>query len=166
MTVRKAVQEAIWSLHPALPEARARAMTETLAGQVAEPRLYALLLSVFAIIALTLAAVGIYSVIANSVAQRTQEIGIRMALGAQTGAVLKLTVGQGMKFVLGGVALGLVASLALTRLLSSMLFGLSTFDPLTFAVTTLLLTLVALSACWIPAWRATKVDPMTALRCE
>jgi putative ABC transport system permease protein len=133
---------------------------------VAEPRLYALLLGVFAFIALAMAAVGIYSVIAYSVAQRTQEIGVRMALGAQTGAILKLVVGQGMKLVAGAVALGLAASFALTRLVSNMLFGVSAVDPLTFIVITLLLTFVALLACWIPARRAAKVDPIVALRRE
>ena len=141
-------------------------MTTTLAGQVAEPRLYALLLGVFAVIALTLAAVGTYSVIAYSVAQRTQEIGLRMALGAQTSAILKLVVGQGMKLVASGAALGLAASFALTRLMSNMLFGVSAADPPTFIVITLLLTFVALLACSIPAWRAAKVDPMVALRRE
>jgi len=160
------VQQAIWSVNPALPESKAEPLTKTLASQVAEPRLYALLLGVFAVIALTLAAVGIYSVIAYSVAQRTQEIGIRMALGAQTGAVLKLVVGQGLKLVASGVALGLAASFGLTRLMSNMLFGVSAVDPLTFVVITLLLTFVALLACWIPARRATKVDPLVALRCE
>jgi len=166
LIVKNAVQQAIWSVNPELPESKAEPLTTTLAGQVAEPRLYALLLGVFAAIALTLAAVGIYSVIAYSVAQRTQEIGVRMALGAQTGAILKLVVGQGMKLVASGVALGLAASLGLTRLMSNMLFGVSAVDPSTFIVITLLLTFVALMACWIPARRAAKVDPMVALRCE
>ena len=166
LTVKSAAQQAIWSVRPETPESKAEPLTTTLAGHVAEPRLYALLLGVFGAIALTLAAVGIYGVIAYSVAQRTQEIGVRMALGAQTGAILKLVVGQGMKLVASGVALGLATSYALTRLMSNMLFGVSAVDPPTFIVITLLLTFVALLACWIPARRAAKVDPMIALRCE
>jgi putative ABC transport system permease protein len=166
LTVKSAAQQAIWSVRPETPESKAEPLTTTLAGHVAEPRLYALLLGVFGAIALTLAAVGIYSVIAYSVAHRTQEIGVRMALGAQTGAILKLVVGQGMKLVASGVALGLATSYALTRLMSNMLFGVSAVDQPTFIVITLLLTLVALLACWIPARRAAKVDPMIALRCE
>ncbi|HKQ77565.1 MAG TPA: ABC transporter permease [Blastocatellia bacterium] len=166
LTVKNAVQEAIWSVKPELPESKVEPLTQTLAGQVAEPRLYALLLGVFAVIALTLATVGIFSVTAYSVAQRTNEIGIRMALGAQTGAVLKLVIGQGMKLVASGVAIGLAASFGLTRLMSNMLFGVSAVDPLTFALITLLLVFVALLACWIPARKAMKVDPLVALRCE
>jgi putative ABC transport system permease protein len=166
LTVKNAVQQAIWSVNPEVAESKGEPLTTTLEGQVAEPRLYALLLGVFAFIALVLAAVGIYSIIAYSVAQRTQEIGVRLALGAQAGAILKMVVGQGMKLVASGVALGLVASFSLTRLMSNMLFGVSAFDPMTFGSITLLLTLVALLACWIPARRAMRLDPMIALRYE
>jgi putative ABC transport system permease protein len=166
LTVKSAVQQAIWSVNPEVAESKAEPLTTTLKGQVAEPRLYALLLGVFAFIALLLAVVGIYSVIAYSVAQRTQEIGVRLALGAQSGAILKLVLGQGMKLVASGVALGLAASFSLTRLMSNMLFGVSAVDPMTFGAITVLLTFVGLLACWIPARRAMKVDPMIALRYE
>ena len=166
LTVKSAVQQAIWSVNPALPEARAKALSKTLAEQVAEPRLYALLLSLFAGIALLLAAVGIYSVLAYSVAQRTHEFGIRMALGAQGGDVLKLVIRQGLKLALLGMGIGLAGALALTRLLKTLLFNVSATDPSTFALIALLLVAVALVACWIPARRATKVDPLAALRVE
>ncbi len=124
------------------------------------------MLSFFGLLALALASLGLYGVLAASVAQRTQEIGIRIALGAQTGSVLKLVIGQGMKLVLLGAGLGMAGALALTRLLKTLLFGVSATDPLTFVSIALLLMGVALLACWIPARRATKVDPMVALKCD
>jgi len=133
---------------------------------VTQPRFNLFLLGLFSGIALLLSAAGIYGVTAYSVTQRTHEFGIRMALGAQRSDVLKMIIKQGMLLISTGIAIGLLASFALTRLLKAMLFGVGLTDPLTFVTITLLLSLVALLACYIPARRATKVDPLEALRYE
>src|SRR5439155_1452987 len=130
------------------------------------PRMGAMLLGVFGLLALLLATVGIYGVLSYSVSQRTQEVGIRMALGATSRTVLGLVVGQGMLLVAIGVGIGLAGSLGLARLLASLLFGVKTSDPATFAVVSLVLAVAAFVATYIPARRATKVEPMVALRYE
>jgi putative ABC transport system permease protein len=143
-----------------------RTMDDMLADAITQPRFIMILFGGFALLALALGAVGIYGVISYAVAQRTHEIGLRMALGAQSRDVLKLVVAEGMALAASGVGIGLLASFALTRLMKTMLFGVSATDPLTFCSIALLLIVVALLACYVPARRATKVDPMIALRCE
>jgi predicted permease len=141
-------------------------MDEVLASSLAARRLSMILLSAFAVLALILSCIGIYGVISHLVGQRTHEIGVRMALGAQPGDVMRLVLGQGAKMVLLGVIIGIAASLGLTRLMANQLFGVTSHDPLTFAAVALLLTVVALLACYVPARRAVRVDPLIALRYE
>jgi len=141
-------------------------MEQVIARKVADPRFYMLLLSSFSALALILAAAGIYGVISYAVTERTHEIGIRVALGAKAVDVLRLVITQGMKLVLAGLAIGLAGALALTRVLTSFVYQVSVTDPITFTVLSLLLVAVAVLACYLPARRAAKVDPMVALRCE
>ncbi|MCI0404008.1 MAG: ABC transporter permease [Acidobacteria bacterium] len=166
LSVVGAVRHEVQALDPAQPIADVRTMEQLVANSVARPRFNMLLLGVFAAVALVLATVGIYGVMAYSVAQRTHEIGIRLALGAQRGDVVKLIVGSGLGLAVGGVVLGLAGAFALTRLLASLLFAVTPTDPGTFAGVAVLLMAVALLACWIPARRAMRVDPMVALRYE
>src|SRR5258708_7642786 len=154
----------IHEIDSSLPVAEVRTMDEVLSSAQARPRFLTLLLTMFSGVALVLAAVGIYGVISYSVAQRTNEFGIRMAMGAGPRDVLRMVLGQGLLLGVIGVALGAAGALALTRLIRGLLFGISSFDPLTFVVMAALLTAVTLVACWVPARRATRVDPMGALR--
>jgi predicted permease len=149
-----------------LPLADIATMEEVMSNSVAQPRLQTLLLGLFGGLAMVLAAVGIYGVMSYSVTQRTSEIGIRMALGADRFSVLRMVMVQGLRLAAIGLAIGLVLAFAVTRVMSKILFGVSPTDPLTFATIAVLLTLIALLACYVPARRATKVDPMVALRYE
>jgi putative ABC transport system permease protein len=162
----RAVRQEVRNLEPRLPLAEVRTMDDVMSTAQSRPRFLTTLLSLFSGVSLILAAVGIYGVISYSVAQRTTEFGLRMALGAQPDDVLKLAVREGVILVLAGIVLGLVGALALTRFLSSLLFGVRANDPVTFGVVALALGAVAILASYLPARRATKVDPMVALRYE
>jgi putative ABC transport system permease protein len=161
-----AVKEKIRSIDNQLPASQVRLMNEVMAESLATQRFNMFLLGIFAMVALLLAVVGIYGVISYSVSQRTHELGIRLALGAQTRDVLSLILIQGLKLAVTGVALGLIAAFAVTRVMETLLFGVSATDPLTFAGIALLLASVALLACFFPARRAAKTDPIIALRYE
>ena len=161
-----AVRREVQALDAGLPLANVQMGEQLLAAAVGRPRFQTLLIGIFALVALLLAAVGIYGVISYSAAQRTHEIGLRMALGARSRDVIRLVVGQGMGLALAGTGLGVIGALALTWLMKGLLFGVSATDPLTFTLIAMLLAAVAFLACYLPARRATRVDPMIALRCE
>jgi len=161
-----AIRSEVLKLDKEQPISGVRTLDQLYSASIAQRRFSALLLGVFAAVALALAAVGVYGVLSYAVTQRAHEIGIRMALGAGRRDVLKLVVGRGMSLTLIGMAAGLAAAFALTRLMSTLLFDVKPTDPLTFSLIALLLGAVALLACWIPARRATKVDPLKALKHE
>jgi putative ABC transport system permease protein len=161
-----AVRKEVLQIDPNQPVANVRTMEQWLERAVAGPRYRTTLLGLFALVALALASTGIYGVMSYSVSQRTHEIGVRMALGARRLDVMRLVVRQGMTLVIVGVALGLGGAFALTRLMASLLFGITAKDPFTFVAVSALLTLIAFVACYLPARRATKVDPLVALRYE
>jgi predicted permease len=161
-----AMRREIRAVDAELPVYDIRTMNQVIAGSVAQRRFIMWLLTAFAMAALLLAALGLYGVLSYTAMQRRQEIGIRMTLGAGRGDVLRLVVGQGMKLVLTGVMIGSIASFASMRLMKGLLFGIGATDPLTFVLVALLLVSVALLACYLPARRAAKVDPMIALRYE
>jgi putative ABC transport system permease protein len=160
------VQREIQKVDANLPAYDVKTMRQVISDSVSDPRFNALLLAVFAGLALVLAAVGIYGVISYSVTQRTHELGIRMALGAEPRDIMRLVVGQGISMALAGIVIGVGLALAVTRVIASFLFGVSATDPATFVVVSLILAGVALGASFVPARRATKVDPMVALRYE
>jgi putative ABC transport system permease protein len=161
-----AVRTKIAEIDPNLPVTSVASMESIVATSVAQPRVLSQFVGVFAGFALLLAAIGIYGVMAYSVAARTQEMGIRMSMGAGPRDIFKLVVGQGMRLALIGVAIGIVASLGLTRLISALLFGVSATDPVAFSLAAIALVTTALVACYLPARRATRVDPMVVLRFE
>jgi putative ABC transport system permease protein len=165
-SLARSIQQEVQALDRDVPVYRIKTLDQYLGMAVAQPKFNALLLSLFAGLALLLTAIGLYGVMAYAVVQRAQEIGIRIALGAQTGDVLKMVLRQGLKLTTLGLAIGLAAAYGLTRYMQSLLFGVKATDPSIFAAIALTLIAVALVACWVPARRATKVDPMIALRCE
>jgi len=160
------IRQAVWSVDANLPIAGVYTMNHFYTGSLARTSFTLVMLGIAGTMALLLGAVGLYGVIAYSVSQRTREIGIRIALGAQQNNVMRLILGEGMLVILIGLTIGLASSLVLTRFLSSLLFGVTATDPITFAAVAVLLAVVALAACYIPARRAMRVDPIVALRYE
>jgi putative ABC transport system permease protein len=164
--VMAAIRQKVRDLDPELPLSNVRPMIEWVSTSAAQPRLNATLLGVFAGVALLVAAIGTYGVLAYSVSQRTKELGLRMALGAGRGGILGLVVREGMAVGMAGIAAGVVAAVVLSRALSALVFGVSVWDPWTYAGAAAVLMLVALASCAVPALRASRVDPMEALRLE
>ena len=160
------LQRAVWSVNATLPVANPRSLAEIRASSMAQTSFALTMLGIAAAVALLLGVVGIYGVIAYIAAQRTREIGVRMALGAQASDVRRLFVGHGLKLVAIGLVLGIASALALTRLMSTLLFGVGPMDPTTYVAVSLVLGTVALVATYLPARRAARVDPMTALRSD
>jgi putative ABC transport system permease protein len=165
-SLAKPMAETVRSLDKDLPTYAPKTVEEYLNGTIAQPRFNTFLLGIFASLAMLLTAVGVYGVISYSVAQRTHEIGIRMALGAEPGDMMRLIVGQGLQLASIGIGTGLLAALALTHFLASLLFGVTATDPVSFVAVALLLFAVVAVACYLPARRAMRVDPMVALRYE
>ena len=165
-TAGRQIRDAVLAADPEQPVFGMMTMDERIARSLGEQRAPTMLLSMFSVVAVLLAVVGIYGVLSYSVGQRTTELGVRMALGAETGNVLALVLGQGAWLIGAGLVAGVVAALVLTRFLGSLLFGISMFDPLTYGLAALLLIAVGIAACGLPAWRATRISPIAALRYE
>jgi putative ABC transport system permease protein len=166
LALAESVRRVILEADPAQPVANIRSFEDVLGASVAQRRFIMMLLGVFAGASLLLAAIGLYGFIAYGVSRRAHEIGVRRALGAQRGDVLRLIVLQGVKLIVVGTVIGLAGALALTRLIESLLFEVKTTDPMTFGLVVALLGIIALFACYIPALRVTKVDPLVALKSE
>jgi putative ABC transport system permease protein len=166
MSLREPVKRALWQVDPEQSVFDVQTMQQRVLNTIWQQRLSGIVLMLFAGLALVLASVGIYGVMSYLVGQRTREMGLRMALGAQSSDVLRLVLGHGLKLVFAGIVLGLAAALASARVIASLLFGVSATDPVTLAVVIATLSLVAMLACYIPARRAAKIDPMSALRSE
>jgi ABC-type antimicrobial peptide transport system permease subunit len=160
------VRQAIHQIDANLPITNVTTLAEQVSNSMGPQRLISALTVLFGIVGLALACVGLYGIMAYNVARRTHELGVRMALGAQKGEILKMIMGHGLRLTLIGLAIGAAGALALTRLMTNLLYGVKPSDPLTFIAVSVLLALVALLACYIPARRAIKVDPMVALRYE
>ena len=166
MALAPAVKAAIARVDKEQAVTRVRTMEEVAAQSMAQPRFRAQLVGTFGALALVLAAVGIFGVLAFSVSRRTREFGIRMALGARSADVLRMVAGNGLRIAFTGIAIGLAGAAALTRSLAALLYGVKAADPVTFLAAPLVLAVVALAACAAPAWRASRVDPAEALRQE
>jgi putative ABC transport system permease protein len=165
-SIEPAVEAAVRQTEKDLPLYLARTMDEVLERSIAQQRMSMIVFALFAIVALTLASVGLYGVVAHGVTERTHEIGIRMALGAERGHVLGLVIRQGLSMTLIGMVLGLAGAVALSKWIEGLLFGVTATDPATFTSVVAMLFAVATAACCVPAWRATRVDPTHALRAE
>jgi ABC-type antimicrobial peptide transport system permease subunit len=165
-SVTQSVREAIHLIDPDLPLAKVATLNTLLSESLSQPRFAMLLLTSFGLLALLLASIGMYGVISYSVMQRTQEIGIRMALGAERRNVFGMMLGQGARLALLGIGIGLIGAFGVTRLMTAFLYGVQATDPLTFAAVSLLLVAITLLACYLPARRAMRVDPIVALRYE
>jgi len=160
------VRQKIHEIDPDMPIATVKTMDQWVSASASPSRLNAVLLGTFAAVALLIAAIGVYGVLSYSVNQRIREIGVRVALGAQSGNVVRLVVGEGMRVALAGIAVGVLGALGLRQALSTLLFGIEPHDPPTFAAVALTLAAIALVACLLPARRAARIDPMVALREE